>query len=417
MHRMNSHWIIKALALTTLCAWPALAQQLPPAAPSALPTLPVLPAPAAATAPVAPAASNGLPGLPPLPQAAAPAATAPAVAAPVPPTIPGVNVPAVGLPAVALPQTPAAVPGALPNAGVVEAGLPSMPQQSKEQINKDIAPLLAGVKAPEEKQYSYGNSALSVLFLPLQIEKMKEATRAFENTNANGPVFATPAQPTPVAAPAIVEPKEYPVFYLSSVAYDTPADWSLWLSGHKITSRKNETDVKVINVTREGATFVWTPTYNSAISKRRTSGQFATTDVVKNKLAVNQSLSQNEDTGAVTFTLRQNQTFAVAYFSIFEGYMDTTPVPALTASATPLVDANIGQPPPGAQPPVGITNPAPQINTALGTMSSLPSDANNPQRNLNNPPMSTVPVGAPPSGMPAAAPPALGAPLMNAPSR
>ncbi|MDX2094863.1 MAG: hypothetical protein SFW64_02880 [Alphaproteobacteria bacterium] len=199
-----------------------------------------------------------------------------------------------------------------------------------------VAPATTPAPAPVEativaRSYSYGGSNLSILFLPSQISRMQEAIRHFEDSGLDA------APPVPVvlqttAAPVeekIEDPLEYPVFYLASIAYDKPGEWSLWVSGYKITSHKNETDVTVVNVTPESATFSWTPSFAKALLRRQQEDFFASADLLKHRLAGIQRANINEKSGAVTFTLKQNQSFAAGYFRIFEGYVDTPELVAL----------------------------------------------------------------------------------------
>lgn len=172
-------------------------------------------------------------------------------------------------------------------------------------------------------QFSYGSSGFSVMFMPEQMKQLKNALRLYESVEhpAQPQTFATAEPLPPVEKPA--EPESYPVFFLSSIAYDGPNDWALWVSGHKITSYKNDTDVKVVAVTRYTATFAWNPSYSAAIRFRARTNGFASTDKVKNKLAAVQNIEQDVKTGGITFTLRQNQSFVVGYCQVFEGYLDS----------------------------------------------------------------------------------------------
>jgi hypothetical protein len=187
------------------------------------------------------------------------------------------------------------------------------------------------------------------------VEKMKEAVRSFEDSGATSQAPA-PVVPEVAAAavpePPIEDPLTMPVFYLASIAYDGPGDWSVWISGYKITSRKNDTDVNVIDVSPESVTFQWTPGFTKALLRRHHDKLFAPTDKVKNKLAALQRYSVNETTGTVTFTLKQNQSFAVGYFRVFEGYIDAPTLAALpvappVAAATPVAASQPNGQPPG----------------------------------------------------------------------
>ena len=120
--------------------------------------------------------------------------------------------------------------------------------------------------------------------------------------------------------------------------YNSPNDWALWIGGQKITAHKNDTDVAVVNVSPDVATFSWQPSYKDAISRRLTADNFAPIDPVKNKIAAIQSIRQDEN-GMVTFSLRQNQTFAVGYFKTFEGYVDSPKLEPISNANTSSANA------------------------------------------------------------------------------
>ncbi len=221
-------------------------------------------------------------------------------------------------------QQPVPAPGAVPTA---PNAMPALPEAKPGEANPNAA--VEPVIDPN-KVYSYGTSNISILFLPSQIERMKSTIRTSETPGAAKPVVVVPIAVGPEVK--IDEPASYPTFYLASVAYRNPSDWSLWISGYKISSQRNDTDLVVRAVSPESVTFAWTPTYGAAISQRHASKLFASLDPVKNKLSPNQSVTLDKTTGTVTFTLRQNQTFAAGYFSIFEGYMESPKLDALTAA-------------------------------------------------------------------------------------
>ncbi len=199
----------------------------------------------------------------------------------------------------------------------------------------------AAANSAATKQYSYGGSPLSVLFTLPQVEQLKQAIRTFEDAPTASTVTNTevPTLVQPVIVEKISEPATYPVFYLSSIVYRAPEDWSIWISGHKLTSEKNETDVKVVAVSPDSVTLTWKPTYTQAIGQRKTENKFAASDDVKNKLAQAQRVSYDDKSGTVTFSLRQNQSFSVGYFKLFEGYMESPTLPAIVASNDPVGDA------------------------------------------------------------------------------
>ena len=212
--------------------------------------------------------------------------------------------------------------------------------------------------------FSFGDSDVSILFLPAQTQVMKQALTNFESRPVRATLVEKAKEPTlkldvvAVEPQHVSEPTKYPVFYLSSIVYHGPNDWSLWLSGHKITSAKNATDVTVSGVSADQASFSWTPAYTEAMTLRKQHKTFASTDKVKNRLAAIQSGIYDEKSGKVTFHLKTNQSFVAGYFSTFEGYMESptlepalppgTPVPvpvplAGAAPNTPHPDNNLDE--------------------------------------------------------------------------
>lgn len=229
---------------------------------------------------------------------------------------------------------------------------PVLPGKGDPAVNVEAgseqAPPDASPEKPIEskKQFSFGSSNLSILFLPTQIERMKIAIRNYESVShdqAPTPVIKTPVEVTKITT--IEEPKSYPVFYLASIVYNKPGDWSLWMSGRKITSRKNETDVSVLSINANSATFLWQPSYSKAVLQRNDEASFVSTDTVKNRLATAQPITLNKDTGSVQFTLRPNQSFSVGYFKIFEGFIDTPVIEPLSANPTDVLGSSASPPP------------------------------------------------------------------------
>ncbi len=288
MHRMKSQSILSFLVLGAMAS-SAFAQ----AGGSAAQALPPLPMPGAVSAP---ADQSPAPALPPVSNDGLPVNPA----------------------AVVAPTTPSPTGTRSSIASAIEA-----------MAQKNIQP---EAEAPQPKVYPYGRSNLSVLFLPAQIESMKQAIRSYEDkVKDSNATAAAPAAPTPVEQAVVIpEPPSYPVFFLASIAFDSPSDWSLWVSGAKITPRKNDTDLSIVRVTPDSVTFSWMPSYNQAIKNRRTQSLFASTEPVKNKLASAQTADMDPITGKVTFTLRQNQSFVVGYFSAFEGFVEAPKLTPIT---------------------------------------------------------------------------------------
>lgn len=239
--------------------------------------------------------------------------------------------PAVPLPAAATPAAPVAPASGAPSAATVP--LPSVATLPAKPESGAAAPAgTAEAEATEkvEKKFSFGGSDVSILFLPQQVSRMKDAIISYETAGHASTVVVQPTPTITQPTEVIKDPAEYPVFYLSSIAYRNPGEWSIWLAGHKISSYKNDTDVKVVSVSAESVTLTWLPEYVEAVKRRKSGALFASVDAVKNKLSTQQRISMDDVTGAVTFTLRQNQSFSLGYFSIFEGYIESPQMIPLT---------------------------------------------------------------------------------------
>lgn len=180
----------------------------------------------------------------------------------------------------------------------------------------------------ENKTFSYGRFPVSVMFTPAQVNDMKQALQLGETKAVATPEAPKAANAAVAAAPA--EPAKYPVFYLSSIVYRAPGDWAIWVSGHKITPLKNDTEVKVLAVSAAQATLSWTPSFQAAIASRRAQKSFADPAPLKNRLVSPNPVQFNDSTGTASVTLRPNQTFVAGYMAAFEGYVDS---PAMPVSA------------------------------------------------------------------------------------
>lgn len=248
-------------------------------------------------------------------------------------------VPPPSLAGVEVPPLPVAAPPVIAQPQTEPANKEGNKEEEKKPTN-DNAVATAPVPtptpaAPEKKDFSYGDSDLSILFLPTQIERMKSAIRSYESIS-HDTVAPVPMAPTDVSSTVseIKEPLVYPVFYLASIVYHSPNDWSLWMSGRKITSGKNETDVSVLSISPNSATFIWRPSYSDTLLRRDRAAAYADATAYKNRLATSQSASLDKETGSIKFTLRENQTFVVGYFKIFEGFVESPGLAPLDIGAT-----------------------------------------------------------------------------------
>lgn len=276
-------------------------------------------------------------------------------------------------------EVPASAP-ALPAMGAQAAeGLPPVPENNAAPQPAQIAPAevpatdpsIAGVGA---RQFSYGDpDAKSLLYTPSQINGLKRSVEAFENIRpGQGNGELTVIEEAPVIAPKIEEPATYPSYFLSSIAYRTPKDWTVWVNNTRITPKTNDGELKVVSVSPNRVSFTWSPSYIKAIVARIDNKNIAPIDAVIHRTVKPNSARIDRDNGVITFSLQQNQSFAAGYFWVFEGAMPSpampqaetaTPTlpPGMSAEDAAAINGLLGAPMPGA--PAGVMNGAtPEAN-------------------------------------------------------
>lgn len=202
----------------------------------------------------------------------------------------------------------------------------------------------------------------SIFFTPLQMKLLHDALQAFEK-NKKSPTSS--GELTVITeegkAPPPAEPAAYPFFYLSSIVYHSPKDWAVWVSGYKITPTKNTTDLTVVSVSAERASFTWSPKFADILVSRQQSHLLAPTDKVKHKLTKPSTCMLDEKTGTVSFTLRPNQTFVPGYMHTFEGYVESPSMPSLAPSTETKEPGNAPADAAAATP----SQPSPQPDATL----------------------------------------------------
>lgn len=172
---------------------------------------------------------------------------------------------------------------------------------------------------------SMGDSGISIFFTPTQTQLMQKALTIYESqpvpTAGSKEELALADVPPPVVKPKLIDPAVYPIFYLSTIVFRSPSDWSIWVSGHKITSQRNPTTLHVQAIAADHVTFTWSPSFIQALNARRQQHLFADTTTLKDKRITASDVGYDETNGVITFTLRPNQTFSPAYMGIFEGFV------------------------------------------------------------------------------------------------
>ena len=230
-----------------------------------------------------------------------------------------------------LPALPAAAPATAPSPAAAPLAKPNDSAAAVPAL-----PALAGTTTPDPGQnFSFGTAKNSLLFTPAQIEGMKKSLTAYESLS-HEVGDANPDDTAVVLAPQkkIGEPSDYPVFYLSSILYHSPTDWTVWLDRTRITPATNSGELIVTQVAADHASFRWTPPYIDAIAARYSGNTFADAHRVANRFTDPDTTKYAHGNTSVEFTLRPNQSFVSAYFHTFEGKLASPKVPgAATADA------------------------------------------------------------------------------------
>jgi hypothetical protein len=209
------------------------------------------------------------------------------------------------------------------------------------------------VVAEKEKNFiaSYGTYGKSVFFTEEEIKRMKQVLYISESFK--GEAVSDKPQTDDTAfndllgslnnkATVDVSPiTEFPSFYVSTIVYKSPSNWSLWLNGNRVTPKRVPAGIEVVAVSQTGAQFLWKP-------EKFLQFKAYWDDIEAGKVAKPpaRSLSQaakvtfDKKNSAWVFTVKTNQTFASQYMAVLEGKHDAQS--SVTPPAAPV--ANTVQP-------------------------------------------------------------------------
>jgi hypothetical protein len=311
---------------------------------------------------------------------ASPAAFAQTPPVPGLPELPGQQQPAVQLPEVQVPATPAPAVAAEPTATTTttttttssepaeaataqtletqNSAQPALDAQAVEKpadaatgdaaIATGETPKEAGGEKEKNFIASYGTYGKSVFFTEEEIKRMKQVLYISESFK--GEAVSDKPQTDDTAfndllgslnnkATVDVSPiTEFPSFYVSTIVYKSPSNWSLWLNGNRVTPKRVPAGIEVVAVSPTGAQFLWKP--EKFLQFKAYWDDIEAGKVTK---APARSLSQaskvtfDKKNSAWVFTVKTNQTFASQYMAVLEGKHDAqSPV---TPPATPVANA------------------------------------------------------------------------------
>ncbi|PIR38465.1 MAG: hypothetical protein COV35_06775 [Alphaproteobacteria bacterium CG11_big_fil_rev_8_21_14_0_20_39_49] len=159
-------------------------------------------------------------------------------------------------------------------------------------------------------------------------ELFSETPRIVDNrTRRAAPTTTTNVEPI-IEVPQIERPKEAPAFYLSSILYLSPDNWSVWINGQKVSFGEGYNNVEIVKVTETEVTMIWRDSMIDYVSPGWKD---------KYNLMADDRFMSNErnvvvdlENGDISFVLGVNQSFDSMSMEIIEGvaYTKDIVVPA-----------------------------------------------------------------------------------------
>jgi hypothetical protein len=120
----------------------------------------------------------------------------------------------------------------------------------------------------------------------------------------------------------------FPVFYLSSIMYYSPEQWTIWINNKKITKDTEPSTLEVVSVSKDKIELLWRPSDYGLIQD-----ELASRDPQNN--AIDENIKLDMEKQLVSFSLMPNQSFVSETIEIVEGKAEETEV---ILSETKLVD-------------------------------------------------------------------------------
>lgn len=256
-------------------------------------------------------------------------------------------------PADALLQAPAPSQDTAPIAEPVamneppDAIFPSLPQEKKEDIMA-TTPITVGIP--------------SIMYTSEEMHKLRRVIAIYEaNRYAMEGRAKNAAQGEDDFLKVLESQKKvasnvytYPQFFLESIVYHSPKDWSVWISGEKIAHNAPSLrgDLTVMEITKNSVLLRWKPELEDLERARQTW-----------KKNPNDKVRADVAEGTFEFTLLPNQAFSAYDMTLIEGKIP--PIQEETGISKPSLDVSA---PPALQLP-GTERPLP---TGRGPVAAPP---------------------------------------------
>ncbi len=211
----------------------------------------------------------------------------------------------------------------------------------------------------KEKVFGWVNTALQAHDKNTSLEILLPSIFPADHSSGTSVEDQIPVKETTVQAPgkeqAIVpeKPEEIPSFYLKSILYFGPQDWTVWINDKKIKQDESPPFLNIIKIDETQATFLWK---DSKIDLRFPEWRdyMIPFDEEKKFFSNGQNVVISSETGDISFILKTNQSFIPNELKIIEGSINSgakvSPViPAINSTATPGTPAAPANPIPNTK--------------------------------------------------------------------
>lgn len=215
---------------------------------------------------------------------------------------------------------------------VPEVTLETIVQVDKEETQLSAKPdTLTSEKSTPKKKLSFKEEMTwkmgSLMYSKEQVDAIYEALLASENGNLM--VTALKAA-GPTESKNSSEPRSdmSPIFYLNSIVYFSPTNWTVWINGKRFTyqgirsEKEHIPSLEIVKVTPQRITFAWRTAFLDEIAPAWQEKMLE--DEKGEFFSSNMDIMINHDRNQVQFTLYPNQSFVVRLMEIIEGHITKT---------------------------------------------------------------------------------------------
>ncbi len=210
---------------------------------------------------------------------------------------------------------------------------------------------------PPQYESSMGDFGISLMFAPEDILNIQRVLSVYEEQLSRPTQMATDEpknNESDILSELLrnmqggeqLEEQPLPVFYLSSIIYRNPSDWSVWVNGKRLTSRKNEHEalegLRVRTIDKQRVKLGWQPVQLAPALRvwQQVSNDENYEHPFRHRQANDASIEYVLEDREFVITMRPNQSFVGAEMALLEGSYK----PALFAPSPEQLDDLLAQP-------------------------------------------------------------------------